>query len=44
MNHYFAIFLLGFCAFMVGVGWSVYYVINLANVEEPGCIHPGRHK
>lgn len=44
MNPYILTLLIGFSAFMVGVGWIVYYLMKLANDEDPGCINPGNHK
>ena len=44
MSPYITTLLIGFSTFMVGVGWVVYYLMKLANDEEPGCINPGKHK
>ena len=35
---------LGFALFMMGVCWSIYYLLKLAHDEDPGCLNPGRHK
>ena len=44
MNIHIAALAFGFACFMGGVCWVVYYLLALANSEDPGCINPGRHK
>jgi hypothetical protein len=44
MSSYILALLIGFSAFMAGISWVVYYLMRLANDEDPGCINPGRHK
>ena len=44
MNIYLATLLAGFSIFIAGVCWTIFYLMKMANDEEPGCINPNRHK